>query len=600
MSDTPETVLVVDDTHENLRLLSGILKQHGYGVRLAPGGQVAIESVQAQAPDLILLDIMMPGMDGYEVCKVLKADERTSGIPIIFISALQDTFDKVKAFNLGGVDYITKPFQVEEVLARVATHLSLRRMQQQVQEKNRLLQEEVQERTKAQEALAEERALLAQRVRERTEALSIASAELVRAAKLKDEFLANVSHELRTPLNTILGLSDALREEAYGVLDERQHEPLQMIVQSGRQLLKLITDMLTFSRLEAGSISLTMAPCLLLSVCETSLMALRKEIQQKSIQATFDLDETGLVLMADEQWLKKILVILLDNAVKFTPEGGSVGINVTRDPHQHMVRMTVWDTGVGISATRMSRLFKPFVQGDGSLSRSHEGIGLGLILAYRLTRLHGGSITVTSEGERGSEFTLAFAWDEQVEQQMMGGTSSESSSESSSEHTEKRQEMADEREAAQHPAADSSLSLSVAGATVLLVEESEETIRQIRDHMSGSGYRLVVARTGLEAVERAKEESPLVIMVDCQVQGMHGAEIIQFLRADPLLAHIPIVALSSLVLPGHREHCLASGASDYLVKPVNASNIVNHIESLHQHTPSATIPSPEYTHSARA
>ncbi|HEY9607810.1 response regulator, partial [Allocoleopsis sp.] len=176
---TPGNILIVDDTPENLQILSATLSEKGYKVRGVVKGQMALRAARSAPPDLILLDIRMPEMDGYEVCEQLKADPKTSEIPIIFISALDEVLDKVKAFAAGGVDYITKPFQVAEVLARVEHQLTIRRLSNQLQEQNQQLQQEIQERLKAEKA-----------------------AEA--ASKAKTEFLANMSHELRTPLNAIL------------------------------------------------------------------------------------------------------------------------------------------------------------------------------------------------------------------------------------------------------------------------------------------------------------------------------------------------------------------------------------------------------------
>ena len=154
-AQTYGNILVVDDTIANLRYLTEVLSKHGYTVRPVPDGKMAIISAQSVAPDLILLDIMMPGLSGYEVCQALKADERTRDIPVIFISALNEVLDKVKAFSYGGIDYITKPFQAEEVLARVKTHIYLRTLQKQLQEKNVQLQKEIQERKHIEESLRE-------------------------------------------------------------------------------------------------------------------------------------------------------------------------------------------------------------------------------------------------------------------------------------------------------------------------------------------------------------------------------------------------------------------------------------------------------------
>jgi signal transduction histidine kinase len=548
MSFPKQHILIVDDTQENLRLLSGILKGKGYGVRVAPNGYLALQSARINPPDLILLDIMMPGMDGYAVCETLKAEEPTRDIPIIFISALHEVFDKIKAFSVGGVDYITKPFEVQEVLARVTTHLALQQLQNQLQAQNETLRQEISERKRAEEALDEERTMLAQRVRERTEALSIANAELERAARLKDEFLASMSHELRTPLNAILGMSEALEEQIHATLTDQQKETLAMITQSGHRLLKVINDILEFSRIEAGKITLTIAPCLVNTLCQASLRAIQQQANGKHIETSLEIDDDVTEVQLDEQRLKQSLVKLLENAIKFTAENGSIGIKVTGDSAQEVLRFTIWDTGAGIGPEEMPRLFKPFVQGEGGLSRTYGGIGLSLMLVYRFITMHGGSITVESEARQGSRFTLALPWNEHS-----GDTRQTAAlaTQTEVEDSPSQAALADEH-----------------NPLILLIEDHEPGIKQFSDHLTSECYRVIVARNSVEALERSKEDPPSAILLDVQLHDMEATELIRLLHKKSELAHVPIIGISSLVRPGDREQCLAAGASDYLVKPV--------------------------------
>jgi len=251
---------------------------------------------------------------------------------------------------------------------------------------------------------------LEQRVAGRTQALHIANAELRRANRLKDEFLASMSHELRTPLNSILGLSESLQLGTYGQLNERQHTTLQYIEESGRHLLALINDILDVSKIEAGQMQLETGPVSVESVAQASLQFVRQSAFKKQIKVNLSIDSPLTPIEADERRLKQILVNLLNNAVKFTAEGGTIGLEVVADSDNRMTHFTVWDTGIGIAPEDMERLFQPFIQLDARLARSYTGTGLGLTLVQRMTEMHGGRVSVESEVGQGSRFTVSLPW----------------------------------------------------------------------------------------------------------------------------------------------------------------------------------------------
>jgi signal transduction histidine kinase len=258
--------------------------------------------------------------------------------------------------------------------------------------------------------LEKERALLAQRLAERSTELSVANAELAQAARLKDEFLANTSHELRTPLNTILGLSEVLQEQIYGPLNEKQLQTVHNVAQSGHHLLDLINAILDLSKIKAGKLKLYVTPVSVEITCRAVLRLIAGAVQDKGLKVSLTLDNTATVLQADEQRLRQILLSLLSNAVKFTPEGGAIGLDVVGDARQNLVHFSVWDTGIGIPQRDMARLFRPFEQLDGGLSRRYAGAGLGLALVSCLTEMHDGRVSVESEMGQGSRFTISLPW----------------------------------------------------------------------------------------------------------------------------------------------------------------------------------------------
>ncbi|VAW37592.1 diguanylate cyclase/phosphodiesterase (GGDEF & EAL domains) with PAS/PAC sensor(s), partial [hydrothermal vent metagenome] len=271
-------------------------------------------------------------------------------------------------------------------------------------------QQEIKERKRAEAALEAERAQLARRVEERTLDLRTANAELARAARMKDEFLASVSHELRTPLNAVLGISEALQEEVFGEMNEKQLGSLRSIEESGRHLLSLINDILDLSKVEAGKLELERMPTSIEAVCQASLRMVKQNAHKKRLKINTSHDSLVTTVVADERRVKQVLVNLLSNAVKFTPDGGEIGIDVVGDEEAKAVLITVWDNGIGIAEEDLAQLFRPFVQLDSGLAREYAGTGLGLSLVQRMMELHGGSISVQSEVGKGSRFTVSFPW----------------------------------------------------------------------------------------------------------------------------------------------------------------------------------------------
>lgn len=268
----------------------------------------------------------------------------------------------------------------------------------------------VTDRKKAELALREAHNLLELRVLERTADLQAANLALEKAAHVKDEFLASINHELRTPLTGILGLSEVMQLQTYGPLNEKQMTALKHIVASGKLLLKLINDILDFSRIEARQLSLNIGPCQLNQICEASLQAVAIQTQQKKMETSFNCNPASIVIQADAHRLRQMLDNLINNAIKFTPPGGSLGIEVNGSPAEQLARITVWDTGIGIRSEDLPRLFQIFVQLDSSLARQYNGTGLGLALVQRLAELHDGSVSVQSQPGHGSRFTICLPW----------------------------------------------------------------------------------------------------------------------------------------------------------------------------------------------
>jgi signal transduction histidine kinase len=235
---------------------------------------------------------------------------------------------------------------------------------------------------------------------------------MARAIRLKDEFLANMSHELRTPLTGMLALGENLQEQIYGPLNERQLKILGHVETSSRHLLSLINDLLDLSKIEAGGLDLELQPLIVDDIIQASMHFVKEVAHKKNIELSSQNDQPHAIIVADARRLKQMLVNLLGNAVKFTPEGGRVQLQVTPDAAAEEIRFIVTDTGVGIPPEAQARLFQPFTQLDSALARQHEGTGLGLALVKRLAAQHGGSVSVSSSGVpgEGSCFTLVLPY----------------------------------------------------------------------------------------------------------------------------------------------------------------------------------------------
>jgi signal transduction histidine kinase/ActR/RegA family two-component response regulator len=425
-------------------------------------------------------------------------------------------------------------------------------------------------RRQAEKELAEERASLAQRVSERTAQLSATNAELAHALRIKEEFLATMNHELRTPLNTMLILAEVLQQEIFGPLNEKQKKNVQDIEESGRHLLALITEILDVVKINAGKLELDISTIQVRELCESSLRMTAAMADKKRIELSVKVAPDVADIDADDRRLKQMLVNLLSNAVKFTPEGGQAGMDVTGDAETNTVVFTVWDTGIGIAAEDMDKLFTPFAQIDSGLSRQYEGSGLGLALTARMANLCGGSIAVESEVDRGSRFMLSLPWrrEDAAPFEIL--------------LKDPRQMAQEAQDEAERPNAQTPHRADGREALVLLAEDNEPNLNALRYFLEHQGYTLEVARTGREALELARSARPDIVLMDIQMPDMDGLEAIRSLRADPGLNDIPIVAVTALVLPGDRERCLAAGADDFIGKPISTRALSNAIAGLLQ------------------
>lgn len=351
-------VLIVDDQHSNRQVMMSMLRGRGYEVALAEGGEEALAIIPQFMPDLVLLDVAMPGMDGYEVCERIKADSALADIPVIFVSAMQEIDNKVRGFQVGGVDYITKPFKVEEVLARVRSQITLSHQRQQI----------------------------------------------IALSRTKDQLIHTVSHDLKNPINIIMGYVDMLTRP-----EELTHAEItefaNSVMSTARNMNALVSDLLDISQLETGGIKLKIQTVRAATAIENALIALEMMAGQKNVELSAEVDPPDLAFPADPRRIGQVLANLVSNGIKYTPEGGRVHVSAHRDNGWAVLR--VMDNGLGIPADVLPRLFEKFYRIPDAEYYQQEGTGLGLSIVQGIVEQHGGTIAVESEVGQGSVFQVA-------------------------------------------------------------------------------------------------------------------------------------------------------------------------------------------------
>lgn len=358
MTSSAGNILVIDDTVQNLKLLVDLLKVRGYTVRPATDGELGLQAARQEPPDIILLDVKLPDIDGYEVCRYLKADEQLADIPVLFISVNDKVFDKVRAFEVGAVDYVTKPFEIAELIARIETQLRLRRQQQKIESISRQIQ------------------LL---------------------AELQRDFFNAAIHDLQSPISMILGMTDRLNDS----LTNDKQPYLENIEQAVTFMRDLVDKMLNLAHLDADA-TLNLDDMLLSRLMEKIYNQHFSDVNHITTQLHLPAEDA--IIRVDPIWFERIVSNVLSNAVKFTSEGQiEVAANITEDS----LVITVSDTGIGISPDVIDRVFDPFY-------RNHlqfHGTGLGLTIVKLAVEAHGGWVKLDSQMDVGTIVTLYFPQD---------------------------------------------------------------------------------------------------------------------------------------------------------------------------------------------
>lgn len=385
INESSYKILIVDDNNNNLFTLRELLMTYiDAEILEADCGKDALTILYDNSVDLIILDVQMEGMDGFEVASLIKKREKTKDIPIVFLTAAYkgEEFRK-RGFELGAVDYLLKPIDEYQLINRVKTYIRLI-------EKERNLN-----------------LLLEKKVNEQVKELKKAKEEAEAANEAKSTFLANISHELRTPLNIIL--SSIQLVELYLNKDEivdknKLRDKINIQRQNCYRLLRLINNLIDITKIDSGNFTLNFGQCNIVEVVESIVMSVVEYVEEKGINLIFDTEIEEKEVICDLDAIERIVLNLLSNAIKFTPEGGNIYANIYDTDEG--IRISVKDTGVGMSEDILDKIFERFKQGDNLLTRRSEGSGIGLSLVKYLAEMHGGHVSVESELQMGSVFTV--------------------------------------------------------------------------------------------------------------------------------------------------------------------------------------------------
>ena len=524
------TILIVDDTADNLMFLGEALAAD-YKIKVATSGEQGIELAgQEPIPDLILLDIMMPGIDGYEVCRRLKADEHTLHIPVIFISALNTENDELQGLELGAVDFITKPFKMQVVRARINTQLELLRMHQKLQE-----------------------------ARFRAEA----------ASRSKSVFLANMSHEIRTPMSAIMGMTDlALENET----DPQQKNFLETVKLSADSLLALINDILDFSKIEAGQMELDEHPFNLTEAVEGAIRTVSILSKDKGLKIQLDIaPDVPVAVLGDSLRFRQVILNLLSNSIKFT-EKSPIWVSVSlEEPVSKKARLqiSVADRGIGIAADKLDDMFSAFSQADTSVSRKFGGTGLGLAICRQLSQLMGGDIKVESEPGRGATFSFTVIFGV-TDEQGVGKSEPESVQKIHipplrillvEDNPANRLLIRIVLERFNHVVIEAVDGIE---ALQILLDDQFDLIMSDVQMPELDGYSLTRV---IRACEEGRE-------IETEIAELLDNVFIEKLRECLKDRHQLIISLTANAMSGDKEKCFDAGMDDYLTKPIDKEKLL--------------------------
>ena len=560
----PVDILLVDDHDENLLALEAILTDESYNLVRARSGRSALREVLARDFAIILLDVAMPDLDGYETASLIRQRERSRDTPIIFLTANYRTDMHVfRGYSVGAVDYIFKPFSPEILKSKVAVFVelynkreALKRHSEAIQRAHDELEDRVRARTReiatANEALHAEIAERKRIEQERLELLErerMARAEAESVNRLKDEFLATLSHELRTPLNAILGWSHLLTSgKANAATSQRA---VSVIRNNAMAQSQLIEDILDVSRIISGKLRLNLAAVSLIEVIDAALDSVSPAAEAKGIAIERHLEDLDPIA-GDRDRLQQVFWNLLSNAVKFTPRDGRVTVRLRRQGQDAVV--SVEDDGIGINPDFLPYVFDRFRQADGSATRRHGGLGLGMAIVRYLVELHGGTVRAESEGEnRGATFTAALPI----------------------RTPEAIEPLVAEPEDVLVPAHDAPRP-QLDGLRILVVDDDGDSRGFLATLLEDHGAEVLAAGSTVQALELFRHHRVDVLVSDIAMPGQDGYDLIHRVRGLPAERGglTPAVALTAYVRIEDQRAALGAGFQRHMRKPVDVDDLI--------------------------